>query len=95
MGTCTSPIRRSDSVGPTPTPPKELTHDGVYRLTRSGELSRVTKDLPFPNGIAFSPDEKTLDVANGRTFLFTAPSGIVASYTITFDEVHLLAGEYP
>ena len=30
-----------------------------------------------------------------RTFLLTAPSGIVASYTITFDEFDLLAGEYP
>jgi len=30
-----------------------------------------------------------------RTFLRTAPSGIVATYTITFDGVDSFAGEYP
>jgi len=43
---------------------KELKHNGVYRLTPSGQLTLLTQELSFPNGLAFSPDEKTLYVAN-------------------------------
>jgi gluconolactonase len=45
-------------------PTKELSHNGVYRLTATGELTLVAQDLRFPNGIAFSPDERTLYVSN-------------------------------
>lgn len=45
-------------------PNKELDFNGVYRLTPSGELTLLTRELTFPNGIAFSPDERTLYVAN-------------------------------
>jgi gluconolactonase len=44
-------------------PRRELDFCGVYRLTPKGELSLLTKELTRPNGIAFSPDEKTLYVA--------------------------------
>lgn len=44
-------------------PAKELDFNGVYRLSAAGELSLVTRDLSFPNGIALSPDERTLYVA--------------------------------
>jgi gluconolactonase len=43
-------------------PLKEIPFSGVYRLS-GGKVSLVTKELPFPNGIGFSPDEKTLYVA--------------------------------
>lgn len=45
-------------------PAKELDFQGVYRLTPSGELTLLTDELSRPNGIALSPDEKTLYVAN-------------------------------
>lgn len=45
-------------------PKKELMFNGVYRLARNGELTLLTDAMTFPNGIAFSPDEKTLYVAN-------------------------------
>lgn len=44
-------------------PLKELAWNGVYRVARDGKVSLLVKDLSFPNGIAFSPDEKTLYVA--------------------------------
>lgn len=44
-------------------PKKELAFQGVYRLTPEGKLTLLTKELTFPNGIALSPDEKTLYVA--------------------------------
>jgi gluconolactonase len=42
---------------------KELDFQGVYRLSATGELTLLTKEIKYPNGIAFSPDEKTLYVA--------------------------------
>jgi gluconolactonase len=46
-------------------PAKELGFSGVYRIADSdGSVTLVTQELTFPNGIAFSPDEKTLYVAN-------------------------------
>ena len=44
-------------------PRRELDFCGVYRLAKNGTLTLLTKDLTRPNGIAFSPDEKTLYVA--------------------------------
>jgi len=45
-------------------PEKELEFQGVYRLSPDGSLQLLTNDLSRPNGIALSPDEKTLYVAN-------------------------------
>jgi gluconolactonase len=45
-------------------PAKELPHQGVYRLGRDGTLTLLTTELRAPNGIAFSPDERTLYVSN-------------------------------
>jgi gluconolactonase len=45
-------------------PDKELSFQGVYRLSPDGTLTLLTKELEAPNGICFSPDEKTLYVSN-------------------------------
>jgi len=44
-------------------PRKELPFSGVYRASR-GQVTLLSEDLRGPNGIAFSPDEKFLYVAN-------------------------------
>ena len=44
-------------------PAKELPFNGVFRLA-DGKLTLVTAELPRPNGLAFSPDEKYLYVSN-------------------------------
>jgi len=51
---------------------RELDFAGVYRIDpKSGDVSLVVGDLAMPNGIAFSPDEKTLYVADTeRHFVF-------------------------
>ena len=38
----------------------------VYRLDPSGQLAMMTDEVPGPNGLAFSPDEKTLYVVASR-----------------------------
>jgi gluconolactonase len=43
---------------------KELAFNGVYRLDKDGRLRALDRELTFPNGIALSPDERTLYVAN-------------------------------
>jgi gluconolactonase len=45
-------------------PAKELDFQGVYRLKPNGDVTLLTKELSRPNGIALSPDEKHLYVAN-------------------------------
>jgi gluconolactonase len=44
-------------------PTKEIPFNGVYRL-KNGKVDVIVKDLSRPNGIAFSPDQKVLYVAN-------------------------------
>ncbi len=44
-------------------PRRELDFCGVYRLSKDGKLTLLTDEMTRPNGIAFSPDEKTLYVA--------------------------------
>jgi gluconolactonase len=44
-------------------PSRELDYCGVYRLSKTGEVTLLTKKMTRPNGIAFSPDEKILYVA--------------------------------
>ena len=45
-------------------PAKELNFNGVYGVSKSGEVTLLTKEMTYPNGLALSPDEKTLYVAN-------------------------------
>ena len=43
-------------------PARELDFCGVYRLSKDGTLTLLTKEMTRPNGLAFSPDEKTFYV---------------------------------
>lgn len=45
-------------------PNKELDFSGVYLFKTDGQLILLTREMTFPNGIAFSPDEETLYVSN-------------------------------
>ena len=44
-------------------PRRELDFCGVYRVDEKGEVTLLTTEMTRPNGIAFSPDFKTLYVA--------------------------------
>jgi gluconolactonase len=48
--------------GPTD-PARELSFCGVFRVSTKGEVTLLTDQMTRPNGIGFSPDEKTLYVA--------------------------------
>jgi gluconolactonase len=70
-------------------PAKELPFNGVFRYAR-GKLQAIIKDLPRPNGIAFSPDEKVLYVANSEKRRYwmrydVAPDGSVSGGRVFVD----------
>jgi len=44
--------------------PRELEHRAVYRIDTEGNVTEVTHDIVKPNGIAMSPDGRTLYVAD-------------------------------
>ncbi len=44
--------------------PQELEYKAVYRIDPDGTVIEVTHDVTKPNGVALSPDERTLYVAN-------------------------------
>jgi gluconolactonase len=64
----------------------ELPFCGVYRF-RDGKLDVMTKDLAVPNGLAFSPDEKYLFVADGSTIkrFDVQKDGTIANPAVFFD----------
>ncbi len=43
---------------------RELPFNGVFTLSTSGELTLLATDFDRPNGLAFSPDERTLYIAD-------------------------------
>jgi gluconolactonase len=45
-------------------PARELSFQGVFRLAADGTLTAMVTDLDAPNGLGFSPDGRTLYVAN-------------------------------
>lgn len=68
-------VRRRDGVvfftdppyglkGMNDSPVKELRFNGVYRLDTDGSVHLLDDSLSLPNGIALSPDARTLYVAN-------------------------------
>jgi len=44
-------------------PARDMNYQGVFRRSAGGEVTLVTREMTRPNGIAFSPDEKKLYVA--------------------------------
>lgn len=47
-------------------PSREIDFCGVYRIASDGKVALITKELERPNGLAFSPDEKTLYITNSH-----------------------------
>lgn len=82
-------------------PAKELSFNGVYRLAANGTLTLITRELTFPNGIALSPDARTLYVAisDGKMPYIMAydvqPDGNVGRGRIFYDAKARVAQKLP
>jgi gluconolactonase len=47
-------------------PEIEISFNGVYRMGKDGKVTVIEKELYRPNGVAFSPDERTLYVTQSE-----------------------------
>jgi gluconolactonase len=56
----------TDPGGRLPPEERELGFSGVHRIAPDGALINATADTEYPNGLAFSPDERVLYVAITR-----------------------------
>jgi gluconolactonase len=56
----------TDPAGRLPVEERELGFSGVHRIAPDGTLSNATAETEYPNGLAFSPDERLLYVAITR-----------------------------
>lgn len=73
--------------------PMEQDGRHVYRIDPAGSLSRVVVDMKQPNGLAFSPDETVLYVADtGRTH-FPDCHPVIRRYPVGNDGASLGRGE--
>jgi len=72
-------------------PTREIPQFGVYRIAPDGKVTQVVSDLKRPNGLAFSPDEKTLYVAqsfDAEAYVMAYPvnaNGTLGKGRILFD----------
>jgi gluconolactonase len=80
--------------------PRELEHRAVYRIDRYNRVAEVTHDVEKPNGIAISPDQNKLFVAdnnNGtdRKDLDAPPpeKGAMKIFAFPLDENGMVSGE--
>jgi gluconolactonase len=82
-------------------PLKEQTANRVYRLAPNGHLTAIESELRFPNGIAFSPDGRTLYVSNSdpkKAVILAwnvSPAGRVSGRRVFADMTLLAAKGWP
>jgi gluconolactonase len=76
---------------------QETEFNGVYRLGTDGKLTVITRDMDRPNGVALSPDERTLYVGStdDKSPVVMAfaldKNGAVTSHHVFFDATALIA----
>ncbi len=86
-------------------PAKELPFSGVYRIPGAAahkagappdrdRLQLLVKDLPRPNGLAFSPDEKYLYVSNSEPQMFWMRYTVDRDGALSAPKMFFKAGTY-
>lgn len=58
---------------------RDIDFNGVMRIMPDGAVTAVVTDMEYPNGLAFSPDESILYVANTRQSMH------IAAYDVNLD----------
>ena len=82
-------------------PAKELDFNGIYRLDTDGTLSLLHSEMALPNGVALSPDERSLYVSNSdwpkNAILMRFPvldDLTLGEGSLFFDTGHLMGDSY-
>ncbi|MCP1385610.1 SMP-30/gluconolactonase/LRE family protein [Runella salmonicolor] len=82
-------------------PTREIDWFGVYRAAADGKVTLLTKDMTRPNGLAFSPDEKILYVAQsdpGKAVIMAFPmlsDGTVGPGKVFYDATPMVKQGLP
>ena len=80
---------------------KEIPFNGVYRMGKDGKVTAIEKELTRPNGVALSPDESVLYVAQseGSKAIINAytldKNGEVTGKRLFHDTTDLASKEFP
>ncbi len=79
---------------------KEIPYNGIYKLTSEGDVILLDNQLTRPNGIALSPDENTLYVANSDRenkviMKYSLHNNYISKTAIFFDANHLKSRGVP
>ena len=79
-------------------PKREMNYAGVFRRATDGTVTLLTREMTRPNGLAFSPDERRLYVAQSdanaaiwRVF-DVRPDGTLANSRLLFDSTSMTKG---
>jgi gluconolactonase len=69
---------------------RDIDFNGVLRIMPNGTVTAVVTDMEYPNGLAFSPDESVLYVANTRQSMHIAaydvnPDGATSNQRVFAD----------
>jgi gluconolactonase len=82
------------------TEPRELANEAVYRIEKDGAVIEITHDVEKPNGLALSPDQHTLYIADhnngGNRLSPNDPEpkrGAMKIYAFGLDKDGLVKGE--
>jgi gluconolactonase len=74
-------------------PSRETTVFGVYRIGKDGKTTLLVSDLERPNGLAFSPNEKTLYVAQSAAKAFIMAYPVNTDGSLGKGKIHYNASE--
>ena len=69
--------------GRVPEEEREINFSGVHRIAPDGTVTAVVTDTEYPNGLAFSPDERVLYVTNTRERMYIAAYDVLANGSVS------------
>jgi gluconolactonase len=84
--------------GPEDTMTREISWNGIYKWAPNGQVTLMTREMTFPNGITLSPDQKTLYVSQSdpKAAIYKAfpikPDGTLGPSRIIADVTSMVAG---
>jgi gluconolactonase len=79
-------------------PKKELNYQGIFKYDTQGNVKLLTKEVSRPNGLALSPDEQTMYVANSDGnnpvwYAFQVQEDSLINPNIIYDATDLIGKE--
>ena len=87
VGRSDGSIYFTDPGGRVPPEEREIELSGVFRISPDGTIYLVTADCEYPNGLAFSLDERVLYIANSRSDKYIRALDVLHDGSVTNSRV--------